>query len=125
MLYVPGVNAVVLFRVTTVLLPGVTGLTEKLTVVPAGFPLAVRLAGVINPPTELVGRVTAPEVCPQVMLAGVVLSKLNVLGGRLIEKLLLEISKNILLMASTFTLAVVVADGRVGTVMLFRCHHLQ
>ena len=57
---------VMLFNVTTVLLPGVTGLTEKVTLVPAGTPaVAARLIGVEKPSTLVVCRVMAAEALPQ------------------------------------------------------------
>ena len=48
-----------LFNVTTVLFPGITGLGEKLTVVPEGTPeVADKLIGVLKPPLDTVPSVT-------------------------------------------------------------------
>ena len=46
-----------LFNVTVVLLPGATGLGEKLTVVPGGLPEALRVILLANPQGESVPNV--------------------------------------------------------------------
>ena len=54
------VNVLALFNVTNVELPGVTGLTEKLMLVPAGTPaMAVNVMGVLNPPKDVVDKFAA------------------------------------------------------------------
>ena len=74
-LYVAGASVLVLFNVTVVLLPGVSGLGVKLTVVPAGLPAAVRLIGVENPPEAVVPSVIDAVAVPQVTLAGATVLK--------------------------------------------------
>jgi hypothetical protein len=107
---------VVLLSVTLVVPPGVSGFGEKLTVVPDGFPLALRLIGVLNPPFAVVLRLRdmlEPAGQEEVAAAGGVNVNPN---GTSIVKFVLEMSKNTLPIASTLILAVVV--GVEGTVMV-------
>ena len=72
----------VLFNETSVLFPGITGLVEKLTVVPPGLPLAERLIGVVNPPDEIVPSVIVIEAgAGQVAVAGGGLLNVNPVRG--------------------------------------------
>ena len=50
--YVPPAAAPVLLMVRVLLLPGATGLGEKLTVVPAGLPEADSVTGLLKPASE-------------------------------------------------------------------------
>ena len=56
-LYVPGNKVLVPFKITMVLLPGVTGLVVNETVVPTGFPVAAKLTAPVNPPLDIVFNV--------------------------------------------------------------------
>ena len=104
-----GLSALVLLSVTRVLLPGVTGLMLKPTVVPAGFPDAERFTGVVYPPMEFTPKVTEADAAPHARVVAAGLLKSNPLVIALVMvKLALEISKNIFPTASTFILAVVV-----------------
>ena len=92
------------------LLPGVTGLTLKPTVVPPGFPDAERFIGVEYPRLDVVPNVMAAEAGPAhetVVGAGLVKSKPGI-PPSVIVKLLLEISKKIFPTASILIRAVVV-----------------
>ena len=57
MLYVPGDNVLVPFKVTVTALPGRIGLAEKETDVPMGFPVADKEIALLNPPDTIVARV--------------------------------------------------------------------
>ena len=104
--YVPAMRVLVPFRVTVLLLPGITGLGENDTVVPAGLPAAVKLIGLENPPVEIVPRLTDILVpAGQGETAGAGVENSKPVGGGVSEKLLLDISKKIFPMASIFTLA--------------------
>ena len=99
-----------LFNVAIVLVPGVSGLGAKVTVVPGGIPaVAVSIIGVVKIPDTVVGIVTVGFVgAGQALVEAVVPPKLKSFTGAVTLKFVFEISKKILLIASTFTLAVVV-----------------
>ena len=105
----PGVREAVLSKITVVVLPGVNGLVPNVTVVPAGFPLAVKSIGVEKPPVEVVAKLAvALEVEPQAMFAPADGENVNPIAGGVIAKLALLISKKIFPTASTLIRAVVV-----------------
>ena len=60
-LYVPADSVFALFSVTITLLPGITGLGAKVTVVPAGLPDAVSVTGFAKLPLETVVRVACSD----------------------------------------------------------------
>ena len=95
---VPGDNVFALFNVTKPLLPGKTGLAANVIVVPAGTPaVAANVIGLVNPPLGIVGNTTFIVAgAGQVAVAGEVGPKLKPVGGGVIVKLALEISKKIL-----------------------------
>ena len=106
-----------MFKVTVVALPGVNGFVLKLTVVPAGLPVAVKLIGVVNPPMLLlVNCVDAVVVDPQFAFALTGVLKVNPLDMAIMVMFLSLMSKKILPTASTFILPVVV--GLFGTVIV-------
>ena len=107
--YDPNGSVLVLFKVTIVLEPGLTGLGLKETVVGAGLPLALKTIGVLNPPREFVPNVICADVeTPQVRVAGGGLSNVKVDGGAMIVKLPSEISKKMFPTPSILMRAVLV-----------------
>ena len=87
--------------------PVVKGFVPKLTVVPAGFPLEVRVIGLLNPPLNVAVKVVCMEAgAGQAEVTGPGEFKLK-LPEDVMLKLELEISKKIFPTASTFILAVV------------------
>jgi hypothetical protein len=117
MLYVPGVNVLVLLKLIVVLLPGVSGLGLNETVVPAGLPVAVKLIGVENPPVAVVAiAAVAGATDPQARFAAADGENANPLAGAVMVKFALQISKKILPTDSTLILAVV--DALFGTVIV-------
>ena len=105
-----------MFNVTKVELPGVNGLGEKVTVVPDGTPaVAVNTIGVENPPVAVVAKLAATVAGDgQAAVAVAPAVKANPFAGIVIVKLVFEISKKILPIDSTLTLAVV--EGVAGIV---------
>ena len=61
-----------------VVFPGVTGLAEKLTVVPAGLPAAVKLMGLLNPEVDVVTKLALALALPPVRDTGATELKPNV-----------------------------------------------
>ena len=54
-LYVPGAKPLILFKVISAGLPGMTDVEPNETVTPLGTLLAVKLIGLVKPPIEFVG----------------------------------------------------------------------
>jgi hypothetical protein len=104
-------------KVTVVLAPTATLLGEKLTVVPVGFPEALKLTFPLNPPFEAVPSVTLIDAgAGHDAVAGVVELKLNPKGGGMIVRFALLISKYTF--PTAFTLKRTVVEGVLGTVKL-------
>jgi len=100
----------VLLKVTVVALPGVNGLLENETVVPAGLPEAVRFIFVAKPPVAVVPNVAEDDVTPpQATVAPDEVLNVKLAVAAVIVKLALLMSKKMFPTDSTFIRAVVVA----------------
>ena len=87
--------------------PVLKGLVPKLTVVPAGFPLEVRVIGLLNPPVNVAVKVVCMEAAAgQAEITGPGELKVKPPEAVMVKSVL-EISKKIFPTASTFILAVV------------------
>ncbi len=72
-LYVPALRVLAPLRVTSVLPPTAIVLGEKLTVVPAGLPVALNATSPVNPPFEVVpSAIVIVAGAGQAAVAGVV-----------------------------------------------------
>jgi hypothetical protein len=113
---VPAFSVLVPVRITSALPPTAIVLEEKLTVVPAGLPVALRATFPVYPPLDVVpNEIDMLEGAGQAAVAGVVELNVNPKGGGTMVRSALLISKKILPTASTIIRTVVL--GVLGTMI--------